>query len=55
MLDRTGEIGLIKIFRTERIQDGVVRLEFVAGEAAIDYVEKQIISSIPSHASYWSK
>lgn len=38
---RTGEIGLIKIFRTERIQDGVVRLEFVAGEAAINYVEKQ--------------
>ena len=37
----TGEIGLIKIFRTERIQDGVVRLEFVAGEAALDYVEKQ--------------
>ena len=32
---------MIKIFRTERIQDGVVRLEFVAGEAAIDYVEKQ--------------
>lgn len=40
-VNRTGEIGLIKIFRTERIQDGVVRLEFVAGEAAIDYVEKQ--------------
>jgi alanyl-tRNA synthetase len=38
---RTGEIGLIKISKTERIQDGVVRLEFVAGEAAIDYVEKQ--------------
>ena len=40
-VNRTGEIGLIKIFRTERIQDGVVRLEFVAGEAALDYVEKQ--------------
>lgn len=40
-VSRTGEIGLIKIFRTERIQDGVVRLEFVAGEAALDYVEKQ--------------
>jgi alanyl-tRNA synthetase len=40
-VNRTGEIGLIKIFKTERIQDGVVRLEFVAGEAAIEYVEKQ--------------
>lgn len=40
-VSRTGEIGLIKIFRTERIQDGVVRLEFVAGGAALDYVEKQ--------------
>jgi alanyl-tRNA synthetase len=32
----TGEVGLIKIFRSRRIQDGVVRLEFVAGEAALD-------------------
>ncbi len=27
----TGEVGLIKILRTRRIQDGVVRIEFVAG------------------------
>jgi alanyl-tRNA synthetase len=40
-VNRTGEIGLIKILKTERIQDGVVRLEFVAGEAAINHVEKQ--------------
>jgi len=38
---RTGEIGLIKITKSERIQDGVVRLEFVSGQAAIDYVQKQ--------------
>jgi alanyl-tRNA synthetase len=38
---RTGEVGLIKITRTERIQDGVERLEFVAGEPAIKYVEAQ--------------
>jgi alanyl-tRNA synthetase len=38
---RTGELGLIKIMKAERIQDGVVRLEFVAGEAAIDYIQKQ--------------
>ncbi|MGC2670130.1 MAG: DHHA1 domain-containing protein, partial [Candidatus Nitrosopolaris sp.] len=37
----TGEIGLIKIIKSERIQDGVVRLEFVAGEAAINYIQKQ--------------
>jgi alanyl-tRNA synthetase len=37
----TGEIGLIKITKSERIQDGVVRLEFVAGEAAMNYIQKQ--------------
>ncbi len=31
----TGEVGLIKILRTERIQDGVERLEFAAGEMAL--------------------
>lgn len=36
----TGEIGLIKILSTERIQDGVVRLNFVAGEPAVNYVQK---------------
>lgn len=34
----TGEVGLIKITKVERIQDGVERLNFVAGEAAIEYV-----------------
>jgi alanyl-tRNA synthetase len=37
----TGKIGLIKITKAERIQDGIVRLEFVAGEAAINYIQKQ--------------
>ncbi len=36
----TGEVGLIKITKAERIQDGVERLEFVAGEAAIEYVHR---------------
>jgi alanyl-tRNA synthetase len=36
---QTGDIGLIKITRTERIQDGVERLEFSAGEAAIKAVQ----------------
>lgn len=38
---KTGDIGLIKVVKSERIQDGVVRLEFVAGEAALDYVQRQ--------------
>lgn len=33
---RTGDIGLIKITKTERIQDGVERIEFSAGVAAIE-------------------
>ena len=36
---KTKEIDLIKITRTKRIQDGVVRLEFVAGPAAQEYVK----------------
>ncbi len=38
---RTGEVGLIKIMHTERIQDGVERLEFAAGEAALKFVQWQ--------------
>ncbi|MGB9979098.1 alanine--tRNA ligase [Methanobacterium sp.] len=33
--NQTGDIGLIKITKTERIQDGVERIEFSAGEAAV--------------------
>ncbi|MDE1765955.1 MAG: alanine--tRNA ligase [Thaumarchaeota archaeon] len=40
-VSKTGELGLIKITKSERIQDGVVRLEFVAGEAAIKYTQNQ--------------
>jgi alanyl-tRNA synthetase len=38
---KTGEIDLIKITKTKRIQDGVVRLEFVSGPTAHEYVKKQ--------------
>ena len=31
----TGMIGMIKILRAERVQDGVERIEFAAGEAAV--------------------
>jgi len=37
----TGMIGLIKILNTERIQDGVERIEFAAGEAAIKHVQRR--------------
>ncbi len=36
----TGEVGFVKITKVERIQDGVERLEFVAGEAAIEYIHR---------------
>lgn len=40
-LDLTGDIGSIKILRTSKIQDGVVRIEFVAGNAAEKEFEKE--------------
>ena len=45
----TGEIGLVKIVKSERIQDGVVRLEFVAGEAAVSHMQ-QLDSQLASIA-----
>lgn len=39
-VDRTGQIDLIKITRTKRIQDGVVRIEFVSGRTAHEHAEK---------------
>jgi alanyl-tRNA synthetase len=36
----TGLIGAIKILKTERVQDGVERLEFAAGEAAIRKIQE---------------
>lgn len=37
----TGEIGVLKITKSERIQDGVERLEFVSGEPALRYTQQQ--------------
>ncbi len=37
----TGEVGPIKIIRVERIQDGVVRIEFCAGLAAVQQIQQQ--------------
>ncbi len=36
---RTGDVGIIKILKTERIQDGIERIEFVAGETAQKYIQ----------------
>ncbi|MGC9209469.1 MAG: alanine--tRNA ligase [Nitrososphaeria archaeon] len=46
--DWTGEIGLIKITKVDRIQDGVDRIEFVAGEPAIKYIQEidRVISRV---------
>src|SRR5436309_641976 len=38
---RTSDVALIKLLRSTRIQDGVVRLEYAAGKGAFDAVRKQ--------------
>lgn len=40
-VQRTGDIGQIKILRSERIQDGVERIEFAAGEAAVKHTQER--------------
>jgi alanyl-tRNA synthetase len=37
----TGEIGIIKILKTERVQDGVERLIFAAGTAALKAIQNR--------------
>tara|TARA_B100000686_G_scaffold269231_1_gene285102 strand:- start:2722 stop:5415 length:2694 start_codon:yes stop_codon:yes gene_type:complete len=37
---KTSDVNEIKITRTKRIQDGVVRIEFVSGESAKEFVRK---------------
>jgi alanyl-tRNA synthetase len=43
----TGEVGVIKIIRVEHIQDGIERIEFTAGVAALFYMQhlEQIVTS----------
>jgi len=43
----TGEVGVVKIIRVEHIQDGIERIEFTAGVAAIYYMQhlEQIIAA----------
>ncbi|MBW2995295.1 hypothetical protein KY312_03005, partial [Candidatus Woesearchaeota archaeon] len=40
-LHNTNEVGIIKLVKSTKIQDGIVRLEFVAGESGKKYIEKQ--------------
>ncbi|ELY46096.1 alanine--tRNA ligase [Natronorubrum sulfidifaciens] len=37
---RTGDIGAIKVLNTERVQDGVERITFAAGDAAIESTQR---------------
>ncbi len=37
----TGEVGLIKLLGSERVQDGVERINFLAGDRALEYVERE--------------
>lgn len=39
--NNTSEVGFISIFRTKRIQDGVVRLEFASGEVALKQLKEK--------------
>jgi alanyl-tRNA synthetase len=41
-LNLTGEAKLIKILKTTKIQDGIVRLEFVAGDAAANFLKEEM-------------
>jgi len=36
---RTGDIGALKILNTERVQDGVERIQFAAGDAAVEHIQ----------------
>lgn len=40
-LKTTGELQLIKLLKSTKVQDGVVRIEFVAGQAAHKYVQQR--------------
>lgn len=39
--DSTSEVGFITILRTKRVQDGVVRIEYVCGDVALERLEQK--------------
>jgi alanyl-tRNA synthetase len=40
-LNLTGEVKVLKILRTTKVQDGIIRIEFVCGNAAYKQLEQQ--------------
>ena len=40
-VDNTHELGMIKMIRNERLQDGIERLEYAAGTAAVEYIQSR--------------
>jgi alanyl-tRNA synthetase len=40
-LHNTNEVGVIKLIKSTKVQDGIVRIEFVAGESGRKFIEKQ--------------
>ena len=52
---KTKQVELIKITRTKRIQDGVVRLEFVAGPAAKKYLKDHEVEMQKKAAEFVAK
>jgi len=40
-LNSTGEVGILKILRTDRIQDGVERIIFASGSQAVKYIQER--------------
>ena len=39
-VDRTGDVGLIKIIKIEKIQDGIYRFHFKAGRSAVEHYQE---------------
>ena len=50
--DNTSEVGLIKILKTARISDGIVRLYYVAGELALQLLNEEA-ATLQSIVSSW--
>jgi alanyl-tRNA synthetase len=40
-VDETSDVGPIKIYKTERIQDGIERIEYAAGPAAVQIMQER--------------
>ena len=52
---KTKDVELIKITKTKRIQDGVVRIEFVSGPTAHEYVKRQQVQQEKNKADAAAK